>query len=39
MVADDIPMNAGCLRPINIVIPPRSMLSSQYPSGRGRRKR
>ncbi len=23
MVDDDIPMNAGCLRPINIVIPPR----------------
>jgi len=25
-------MNAGCLRPINIVIPPRSMLSPQYPA-------
>jgi 5-oxoprolinase (ATP-hydrolysing) len=32
MVDDDIPMNAGCLRPINIVIPPRSMLSPQYPA-------
>jgi 5-oxoprolinase (ATP-hydrolysing) len=32
MVDDDIPMNAGCLRPINIVIPPASMLSPQYPA-------
>jgi len=32
MVDDDIPMNAGCLRPIRIVIPPRSMLSPEYPS-------
>jgi 5-oxoprolinase (ATP-hydrolysing) len=31
MVDDDIPMNAGCLRPINIVIPKRSMLSPEYP--------
>jgi 5-oxoprolinase (ATP-hydrolysing) len=32
MVDDDIPMNAGCLEPINIVIPPRSMLSPQFPA-------
>ncbi|MGB8679597.1 MAG: hydantoinase B/oxoprolinase family protein, partial [Pseudolabrys sp.] len=32
MVDDDIPMNAGCLRPINIVIPKRSMLSPEFPS-------
>jgi 5-oxoprolinase (ATP-hydrolysing) len=32
MVDDDIPMNAGCLRPIRIVIPPGSMLSPQYPA-------
>ncbi len=32
MVDDDIPMNAGCLRPINIVIPRRSMLSPEYPA-------
>jgi 5-oxoprolinase (ATP-hydrolysing) len=32
MVDDDIPMNAGCLRPIRIVIPPRSMLSPDYPA-------
>jgi 5-oxoprolinase (ATP-hydrolysing) len=25
-------MNAGCLRPINIIIPPRSMLSPEYPA-------
>jgi 5-oxoprolinase (ATP-hydrolysing) len=32
MVDDDIPMNGGCLRPINIVIPKRSMLSPEYPA-------
>ncbi|MGE0565094.1 MAG: hydantoinase B/oxoprolinase family protein, partial [Pseudolabrys sp.] len=32
MVDDDIPMNAGCLRPINIVIPPRTMLTPEYPA-------
>ena len=32
MVDDDIPMNAGCLRPINIVIPKRTMLTPEYPS-------
>ena len=32
MVDDDIPMNAGCLRPISIVIPKRSMLSPEYPA-------
>jgi 5-oxoprolinase (ATP-hydrolysing) len=32
MVDDDIPMNAGCLRPINIVIPKGSMLSPEYPA-------
>jgi 5-oxoprolinase (ATP-hydrolysing) len=32
MVDDDIPMNAGCLRPINIVIPAQSMLSPEYPA-------
>jgi 5-oxoprolinase (ATP-hydrolysing) len=32
MVDDDIPMNAGCLRPINIVIPKRSLLSPEYPA-------
>jgi len=32
MVDDDIPMNAGCLRPINIVVPDGSMLSPRYPA-------
>jgi 5-oxoprolinase (ATP-hydrolysing) len=32
VVDDDIPMNAGCLRPINIVIPKQSMLSPEYPA-------
>src|SRR5262244_851567 len=32
MVDDDIPMNGGCLRPINIVVPKKSMLSPEYPS-------
>ena len=32
MVDDDIPMNAGCLRPINIVIPKQSILSPEYPA-------
>jgi 5-oxoprolinase (ATP-hydrolysing) len=32
MVDDDIPMNAGCLRPINIVIPKHTMLTPEYPA-------
>jgi 5-oxoprolinase (ATP-hydrolysing) len=32
MVDDDIPMNAGCLRPINIIVPPKSMLTPEYPA-------
>jgi 5-oxoprolinase (ATP-hydrolysing) len=32
MVDDDIPMNAGCLRPINIVIPMRCLLKPEYPA-------
>ncbi|MBV9631474.1 MAG: hydantoinase B/oxoprolinase family protein [Xanthobacteraceae bacterium] len=32
MVDDEIPMNAGCLRPINIIIPKQSLLSPEYPS-------
>ncbi len=31
LVSDDIPMNEGCLKPIKIVIPERSMLSPVYP--------
>ena len=32
MVDSDIPMNAGCLRPINIIIPDQSMLKPHYPA-------
>ncbi|MER9340218.1 hydantoinase B/oxoprolinase family protein [Mesorhizobium sp. M0601] len=32
MVEDNIPMNAGCLRPINIIIPDGSMLKPAYPA-------
>ncbi|MCV3209085.1 hydantoinase B/oxoprolinase family protein [Mesorhizobium sp. YC-39] len=32
MVEDMIPMNSGCLRPINIVIPEGSMLKPAYPA-------
>ncbi len=32
MVEDEIPMNAGCLRPIRIIIPDGSMLSPHYPA-------
>lgn len=32
MVDDAIPMNAGCLRPIKIVVPDGSMLSPRYPA-------
>ncbi|MEM9331804.1 MAG: hydantoinase B/oxoprolinase family protein [Pseudomonadota bacterium] len=32
MVEADIPMNAGCLKPIKIIIPDGCMLKPQYPS-------
>jgi 5-oxoprolinase (ATP-hydrolysing) len=32
MVEDDIPMNAGCLRPVRIVCPEGSMLSPRFPA-------
>ena len=32
MVEDDIPMNAGCLRPVKIIIPEGSMLSPKFPA-------
>ncbi|HEX5778761.1 MAG TPA: hydantoinase B/oxoprolinase family protein, partial [Xanthobacteraceae bacterium] len=32
MVDDEIPMNAGCLRPIRIVVPERSLLSPEFPA-------
>ena len=32
MVEDNIPMNAGCLRPINIIVPDGCMLKPSYPA-------
>jgi 5-oxoprolinase (ATP-hydrolysing) len=32
LVEDEIPMNGGCLKPLDIVIPPGSMLSPRYPA-------
>jgi 5-oxoprolinase (ATP-hydrolysing) len=32
LVADNIPLNEGCLKPLNIIIPPGSMLNPQYPA-------
>jgi len=32
LVEDDIPMNAGCLRPVRIVAPEGSMLNPRYPA-------
>jgi len=32
LVDDEIPMNAGCLKPIRILIPEGSMLSPRYPA-------
>jgi 5-oxoprolinase (ATP-hydrolysing) len=32
LVEDDIPMNAGCLKPLEIVIPEGSMLNPNYPA-------
>jgi 5-oxoprolinase (ATP-hydrolysing) len=32
MVDDDIPLNGGCLKPLNIIIPEASMLSPSYPA-------
>jgi 5-oxoprolinase (ATP-hydrolysing) len=32
LVDDDIPMNAGCLKPLRIVIPEDSMLRPKYPA-------
>jgi 5-oxoprolinase (ATP-hydrolysing) len=32
LVAEDIPLNSGCLAPVRVVIPPGSMLSPRYPA-------
>jgi len=32
LVDDDIPLNSGCLHPLNVIIPPGTMLSPRYPA-------
>jgi 5-oxoprolinase (ATP-hydrolysing) len=32
LVDDDIPLNAGCLKPLHVVIPPGSMLNPHFPA-------
>ncbi|MCP5244730.1 MAG: hydantoinase B/oxoprolinase family protein [Burkholderiales bacterium] len=32
LVKDDIPLNAGCLKPIEIIVPEGSMLNPRYPA-------
>ncbi|MEO8755042.1 MAG: hydantoinase B/oxoprolinase family protein, partial [Casimicrobiaceae bacterium] len=32
LVADDIPLNAGCLKPLSVIIPARSMLNPDPPA-------
>jgi len=32
LVSEDIPLNAGCLRPLRLVVPPGSMLAPEYPA-------
>jgi 5-oxoprolinase (ATP-hydrolysing) len=32
LVAKEIPLNAGCLQPLNVIIPPGTMLSPSYPA-------
>ena len=32
LVNDDIPLNAGCLKPLNVIIPPGCMLNPHFPA-------
>jgi 5-oxoprolinase (ATP-hydrolysing) len=32
LVDDEIPLNAGCLKPLEVIIPPGSMLNPRYPA-------
>jgi 5-oxoprolinase (ATP-hydrolysing) len=32
LVDDEIPLNSGCLKPLNVIIPPGTMLSPEYPA-------
>lgn len=32
LVNDEIPLNEGCLKPINLIVPKRSMINPEYPA-------
>ncbi len=32
LVRDDIPLNAGCMKPLRLVLPPESMVNPSYPA-------
>ena len=32
LVNDDIPLNEGCLKPIKLILPKRSMITPEYPA-------
>jgi 5-oxoprolinase (ATP-hydrolysing) len=32
LIDDEIPLNAGCLKPLRVIIPPASMLNPHYPA-------
>ena len=32
LVDDEIPLNEGCLKPLKVIVPPRSILSPEYPA-------
>jgi 5-oxoprolinase (ATP-hydrolysing) len=32
LVEDDIPLNAGCLKPLDVIVPPGCMLNPHYPA-------
>jgi len=32
LVEDDIPLNEGCMKPLRLIIPPRTMISPEYPA-------
>lgn len=32
LIDDEIPLNAGCLKPLNVIIPPHSMLNPDHPA-------
>jgi N-methylhydantoinase B/oxoprolinase/acetone carboxylase alpha subunit len=35
LVADEIPLNAGCMKPLKVIIPARSMLNPEPPASGG----